>query len=258
MKDLSEIRLELSNAEVHVNPLLKEIVDEYKILSTAFDLAHAGSTKSIEEIYITVNINDDLNPFENSYNQLEILCNVDGEEKRFARKLNTSIPFSPLDVILTSYFAAPSINDDVIKATRKDGYKDVNISDILFIKANNNKSFFILGNSEVVYSDSKIGDYENLLVNNADFERVHESYIVNLTKVVGRAEHTNLLIYVPERMDVDKIFSSIKKSTKSRQLRKDMKFFDSEFEKKQFKIPIGKDSIDSIQEKIDKAKYKKN
>ncbi len=260
MEDLAAIKRELSAAKIHFNPLLKSIVNAYKTISIAIEITNEQSNYSIKEIYVNANIEDKSDAFCGNSNDLEIICEIDGEEKVLSRKLNTDFPFSPFDVILTCYLIDPTIIGNTLIAARNDGYREINISDILFIKAHNNKSFFFLETAEVIYSDASLGEYVKIFESNSDFERVQNSYIVNKSKVIGMVNGMKLLLNVPVGLDtkkIDEIFMEISTTIPSRLPKKSIETTNlNNLEKLQFKIPVGKDAIKGIEKRILNSRHK--
>lgn len=66
------------------------------------------------------------------------------------------------------------------------GYKLVDISDIVFVEANNTKTIVHLNGNQKIISTNRLKNFESQL--GAQFYRVHKSYLVNLAHVT---EYTN-------------------------------------------------------------------
>lgn len=65
-----------------------------------------------------------------------------------------------------------------------DGFKVVEITDILRLEGDSNYTHFILRNGQKITSSKNIGTYESMLTGHGFF-RIHQSTIINLQHITG-------------------------------------------------------------------------
>ncbi len=92
------------------------------------------------------------------------------EVEQFAEKPKTPLVIQNLHISNKEYVAISTIEEIFF----------IKMADIIFCKSDGRYTKFYLENGDVCMSSKNIGEYENRVLDNGNFFRVHNSYIINM------------------------------------------------------------------------------